>query len=111
MQYSCPVIYDSIPIIHQNQFFQNQRLCKQTYVQGQQTKEVVLLWHTITNDLWEREEGPRMYGKMMRILKLSGGVSGGHRTGRPSQLADTGQAQTAQWPRSEAALQGCWLEL
>lgn len=61
----------------------------------------------ITNDLWEREEGPRMYGKMMRILKLSGGVSGGHRTGRPSQLADTGQAQTAQWPRSEAALQGC----
>lgn len=48
-----------------------------------------------------------MYEKMMRILKLSGGVSGGHRTGRPSQLADTGQAQTAQWPRSEAALQGC----
>lgn len=84
MQYSCPVIYDSIPIIHQNQFFQNQRLCKQTYVQGQQTKEVVLLWHTITNDLWEREEGPRMYGKMMRILKLSGGVSGGHRTVPPS---------------------------
>lgn len=48
-----------------------------------------------------------MYGKMMYILKLSGGVSGGHRTGRPSQLADTGPAQTAQWPRSEAALQGC----